>query len=560
MWTGRWHPLAIFAIIGALCAVALVVRIALGITREHSRSDQAADADLSIADIASELRIRSAGQVRSLRTTDGLFVLGIVLWAIGVSSTQLARAQGRDGLIPALPWTFWSGLALLLIFVGIELFRPVLSRLRLVAAIVSFVMMIQGSLLIIYPEPRYFWDYKTVGEVQYDNIHGSLNLSLDIYQHWPGFIGLMAWFGHVSGINNPISFVSGSPLFFDLFAVAAFGFAVSRFPMTEREKWLSVFLFYAGDWVFSNIQDIFTPQALAFPISLIIIGMVGRSYVVYAPSVELRRLRLRLARSKWLGLLWRSDPEEPTASPLPSMWRAGSWKPLLMLLIVFVPLVFTHPLSPFIIVLEVAALTIVNRVRPLWLFAILGAIAALYLTINETFLTNHHDAITGPKSIVQNAAPPTNVVTHIGPNHVVLPLITVALFGFAAIGALSRLYDQREVRVFAVLAIAPLMIVGLVHYGGETLYRALLFSTPWAACLGASAARPLTERAHSKRSVEGIGSAKALRMAATAAMIGVMTVMLLVVNDSQNELYQASGPDLSAASGSTSSHRASPYF
>ncbi len=317
--------------------------------------------------------------------------------------------------------------------------------------------------------------------------------------------------------------------------------------MTEREKWLSVFLFYAGDWVFSNIQDIFTPQALAFPISLIIIGMVGRSYVVYAPSVELRRLRLRLARSKWLGLLWRSDPEEPTASPLPSMWRAGSWKPLLMLLIVFVPLVFTHPLSPFIIVLEVAALTIVNRVRPLWLFAILGAIAALYLTINETFLTNHHDAITGPKSIVQNAAPPTNVVTHIGPNHVVLPLITVALFGFAAIGALSRLYDRREVRVFAVLAIAPLMIVGLVHYGGETLYRALLFSTPWAACLGASAARPLTERAHSKRSVEGIGSAKALRMAATAAMIGVMTVMLLVVNDSQNELYQASGPDLSAA-------------
>jgi hypothetical protein len=466
-----------------------------------------------------------------------------------VSTTNLAKAQGVNGLIPALPWPFWTGVGLLLLYVAIQIQASVVSPIRLGTCAASFVIMVQAPDALLYSEPRFSWDFKTVGEVLYDNLHGALNINLDIYQRWPGFFGLLAWFDHVAGITNPQSFLTWCPLFFDLMTVAAFGFAISGLSMTTREKWLAVFLFYAGDWVFGNAQDIFTPQALAFPMFFIVMGMVLRWYLVSPAPLEFNRPRKRLAQFRLFRPLWRvpeiRSPDGWVGER--SLTRPGDWKRFALVLVVFLPLVITHPLTPFVLVLELLALTAVNRIRPLWFAVSLGAAAAAYLALNLGFLSQAHDSITGPSAIAQNAAPPTAAVGPVGPNHLLLPAITLVLYGLAVLGVFNRYRDRRDVRTLAVLTATPIVLVGLVHYGAETVYRSLLFSTPWAACLAASAIR-LLERPHPvHRQPTRMRRVVGFRIVATFVATAVLAALVISVNSSQNELYELSPGDITAA-------------
>lgn len=486
----------------------------------------------------------------SCRIDDSLPLLALLLWGIGVASTNLARAQGVNGLIPALPWTFWAGVGLLLFYVAIQLHRSVISRIRLGVSAATFVFMVQSLVPLIYQTPRYVWDFKTVGEIQYDNLHGALNSNLDIYQHWPGFFSLVAWFDHIAGIASPLSYLTWVTLFFDLLAVATFGFAISSLPMTEREKWFAVFLFCAGEWYLGFAQDILVPQALGLSLYFITIGLVLRFYWVLPTPTELGRNRRRLAQFRLTRPLWRDDesPLPVNEGPQKPLWRLGDWRLLALLLAVFVPLVISHPLTPYVVVLELGALTLVNRVRPLWLPVILGAVTLAYLIPNLGFLTSRHEFLAGLGGIAANAAPtPTSPAGPLGPNHIVIPVMVILLYGLAAVGAFIRYRAHRDVRTFAALAVTPLFIVALVHYGTETLYRSILFSTPWTACIAASVIGParLKEAAHRRKAL--IRRSVGIRVGATFAVMAILAALLLVVENSQNELYQVSPGDIGAA-------------
>lgn len=551
LWLKLWYPNDIFVILFILIGLSLAWRICFPSTRvsDHERGERR-DRNLSRVEIDSHRRGRQATQLaRSVGVADFLFLLALFLWGVGVATTNLSRAQGDNGLVPALPWSFWAGILLLLLSVAIRIRKPVLPRFRLGASAAALVVMFQAPIALLYDAPRYVYDFKTVGEVQYDNLHGALNASLDIYQHWPGFFGLMAWFGQVAGIANPVSYLTWSPLFFDLLAVAAFGFAISSLPMTEREKWLAVFLFYGGDWVFGSAQDIFTPQALAFPMFFIVIGLVLRWYLAI-PPLEFERSRRHLARFRPFRFLWRGDKiASPFGSELPGpLWQLSDWKQLALIAVVFAPLVITHPLSPFVVVLELGVLTVMNRIRPLWISAFLGALAVAYLIPNLGYLMQGHQLLTGPADIAVNAAPPqVKFATHLGPNHIAIPAITLVLYGLAALGAFNRRNEGRDVRTIASLAVAPFLLITLVHYGGETLYRSLLFSTPWAACLAASAIWWGIRREPAHRKQAAVSRSVALRVGATCVATVTLAVLAVVVQNSQNELYQVSPGDVAGA-------------
>lgn len=538
LWSHTWHPLGIFIVLVVPVSGALLWRF------WHPRGQEGVGgARVQDKALAEYLGVFEA--------QDSLLVIAFLLWGIGVATTNLSRSHGAYGLIAALAWPFWAGLGFLLLFVAIQIHKSVLSPLRLGFSATTFVFMLQAPVALLYPGPLYVWSAKTAGEVLYDNLHGALNTNLDIYQRWPGFFGLMAWFDHIAGVANPVSYLVWSPLFFDLFAVAAFGFAVNALPMTTRERWLAVFLFFAGDWVETGAQNIFTPQALGFPLALIVLGLALRWYRVQSAPVGLERWRRRLAGFRPLRVLWRDDEVvAPRAEgSRPSLWGIGDRKRFALVLMMFVPLVFAHPLSPYVVVLELGALTVVNRIRPIWLVAVLGAIAVVYLAPNLSFLSSRHENITGPAGLVQNAGPPVvGGLIHLGPNHIAIPAITLALYGLAGLGAFYRWRHRRDVRTMAVLAVTPLLLIGLVHYGSETLYRSLLFATPWAACLGASAIWPVGRKAvvrphdHTRRH-----SPVSIRIGATFLTTAILAVLCIVISNSQDEFYSVSPSDLASA-------------
>src|SRR5215472_13219564 len=152
------------------------------------------------------------------RLSDLLLPVSVGLWAFGVARTD-ASTLGPYGPLTVLPVIFYLALAVLVVSAGYELSRAELSAWRLAMHAVALVVMLYGTAPLVYPAGRYSWLYKTIGVVQYINGHGKLNHLIDIYQNWPGFFALTAWFDKVAGVSSPLVYAKWSQLVVELAAL-----------------------------------------------------------------------------------------------------------------------------------------------------------------------------------------------------------------------------------------------------------------------------------------------------------------------------------------------------
>jgi hypothetical protein len=169
------------------------------------------------------------------------------------------------GLLAGLPAVFYAGIALLVVSAAIELARPEPSRWRTATHAVALVVMLYGTAPIVYSQGRYAWLYKTVGVVQYISAHGQLDSHIDIYQNWPGFFALAAWFGKVAGVATPLAYAKWAQLVFELAALPLLYLAYDALSLTARQRWVALLLYSAANWIG---QDYFSPQALGTLLSL----------------------------------------------------------------------------------------------------------------------------------------------------------------------------------------------------------------------------------------------------------------------------------------------------
>ncbi len=226
-----------------------------------------------------------------LHAADVLLPVSLGLWALGVSRTN-GSVLGAYGLLPDLPVIAYLGVALLVISAAIELTRdrpP--SRWRMSAHAVALVTMLYATAPLVYPEGRYSWLYKTIGVVQYVNLHGQLNYQIDIYQNWPGFFALAAWFGKVSGIASPLSYAKWAQLVFELAALPILYVAYEAVSLSPRQRWLALLLYPAANWIG---QDYYSPQGLGTLLSLGVIALALRwlywgNHAQFTDSRPLRR-------------------------------------------------------------------------------------------------------------------------------------------------------------------------------------------------------------------------------------------------------------------------------
>src|SRR6266516_3225207 len=102
------------------------------------------------------------------------------------------RLRLVDLLLPA-GIAFWAGVVLILVSAAVELGRDHVSGWRMALHAVALTVMLYGTAPLVYSQGRYSWLYKTIGVVQYVNVNGRLNSTIDIYQNWPGFFAFAAW-------------------------------------------------------------------------------------------------------------------------------------------------------------------------------------------------------------------------------------------------------------------------------------------------------------------------------------------------------------------------------
>jgi hypothetical protein len=429
--------------------------------------------------------------------SDLLLPVSLLLWALGVDRTDVA-ALGPYGLPPALPVLFYAGLALLVVSAGIELARPRPSPWRMSLHVVALVVMLYGTAPLVYSEGRYTWLYKTIGVIQYVNVHGQLNPSIDIYQQWPGFFALAAWFGKVAGVASPAAtYAKWAQLVFELAALPLLNLAYEALSLTARQRWIALLLYPASNWIG---QDYLSPQALGTLLSLGVTVVALRWLYVNAPAEDHQPDQIRYL--PW----WKAPLARISARSVRSRALACA-----VIVIVYFVLTFTHELSPYMVAVQLGALAVAGLLRPRWFPLVLAAIAFAYLAPRFSFVNRNFGILNSIGDFFGNAEPQDFTAGVLPPNQRLVEhcqeALSAGMWVLAVAGAWLRRRSGRSVLALVLLTFSPFILLGALAYGQELILRVELFSLPWTAALAALAlASPRTV----EREVTGYRASPAL--------------------------------------------------
>ena len=401
-----------------------------------------------------------------------LGLLGIGSWAYGISS--LAPTDiGRYGLFGSGSGSacLLAGLMLLLAGFLLELgrrARPWMLTIELIALIVA----IHSAVPLIFHAPEYAWVYKHVGVASAFQRYGRVTESSSIYQEWPAFFSVVASLSSLAH-TRPLTFATWAPLAFELadalLLVALFRLLIGK----RRIVWLAIVL-YEGiiSWVG---QDYLSPQAFTYLLWLGMAVIILRWLRAPAPAPGQSG---RLARLR--GPLIAGMPAAPQTS------KAMRAVAVVLVTTIFVAIVTSHQLTPYMVIASVAALTLLDLVRPRWLVLPLAAIAGGYLALHYGLIAQQFGGLFSGGSPVANASGARGTadasMAAVWSSRAVHVLI--AAMWLTAIGVIvARRRRLGQVAIPALLAFSPFVILFAQSYGGEAIYRVYLFSAPWCALL-----------------------------------------------------------------------------
>jgi hypothetical protein len=416
-----------------------------------------------------------------------LLVSAVVLWVMAMATINLGRV-GDYGLISVLPISFYVGLLTLVASFSVAVARRGTPTTLLALHVVVLIVMIHGTLALVYEAPRYAWVYKHVGVVEFIIRHGQVDQSIDIYHNWPGFFALSALATQLAGAASPLPLVAWAQLGFSLLDLAALVFVYRSLTLDRRLVWLGAWIFFAVNWVG---QEYFSPQALTFFLSLVVLGVC----LQWLPADLVGREQRTVATGIVLAL--------------------------------FMVIASSHQLTPWVLVAGVTALVVLGRCRP-WALPVAMVLLAAgwvwlaypYLAQLDLFGNFGHPGGNGQVVDLTNQSEGRVFVATVS------RALTAAVWLLALVGVIrhwrSGLLRSGYWALLAVaLALVPFSTVVAQSYGGEILFRAYLFSLPWMAFLAAAAFFPNRSAARSL--------ARARRTAAALTMVSSLLAGGLLV-------------------------------
>ena len=346
--------------------------------------------------------------------------------------------------------------------------------------VIALIVLLHGTTPVLYDQPRYPWTYKHLGVVELIVATGRIERGVDVYNNWPGFFAVNAWLTSVSGVR-PIDYAEWAQIFFNLVNVLVFRFVLHGVTSDERLVWTAIWVFVLGNWVG---QDYFAPQAMAYPLALVVLGLCLRCGSMAESSTSrsvrsVRRVERRVAAMLGARAVEQHRPSKPLSARAAVFLGGGC----------YLALVLTHPLSPVMIIISVSALWVVLRRVPLWIPIAMAVVEVWWVTQAWPFISDLYDPLSvdvvdniSPRAALRyEGLPGLEVTTIAGPRALVALMVVL---GF--IGLVRRLRAGYSELPAAVLILAPVPLVFLASYGSETGLRTYLFALPWLAFLVAA--------------------------------------------------------------------------
>ncbi|WP_052442540.1 hypothetical protein [Streptacidiphilus neutrinimicus] len=398
----------------------------------------------------------------------------LVLWLVSLRQVDLT-GMGDLGLLQVLTPLYWVAVVLLTVGFVFTLRDPRLGQGWLAGYVLALIAFIHATPSLLYPTLRYAWAWKHVAIVDAMLRHNGLVPhagDLEIYNQWPGFFLLNVGVLKVLGLSSPVSYAAWAPPFVNALVLVPLLWLYRSITTDRRVVWAAVWVYYSTSWVG---QDYFAPQAFAF--------------ICYAwlMALVLRRLPA-LARAP-------GEPGPGYPPDRPARGRRWGWS-LAVVLLLDAAIVCSHQLTPLMVISSLALLAVPRRNRRVVLPPLLGSMAltaAWGATVARPYLSaNLGSFVSSLASPDGNVASGFRSLGTAAPEQVLVGWVDrglsagVFLLGVACL--VLRPWTRRTPVVW--LFFSPLPLLAANAYGGEMLFRAYLFSLPYAAFLIGVLLRP----------------------------------------------------------------------
>lgn len=411
----------------------------------------------------------------------------LVLWWISLPAIDYRHITDY-GLIASLPVTFFGAVGLLTLGFYFLLRRSNPSKLWLLLFTTALIFVLHGTTALVYETPRYSWTYKHIGVAAYIQANGSVNPAIDIYHNWPGFFALSAFFSDLAGFASALDYAAWAQVFFNLLYLGPLLMIFKALSENWRLQWLSLWFFYSTNW---PGQDYFSPQATAYFFHLVFLGILltyFRPAEIPPLSTIKRWLFIKpLANGFYKFLVWVG----PGLAGKNKLRPAQEVMLKVILFLTFGVIVAIHQLTPYITLVDVAALVIFQfcRLRRLPVLMVVMLAGWLFYMADPFIKSNGLVFKRHFLNFFANLDSNTVDISNATPGHAFISLaargLTLILLILALGGIFRRLHHfHRDLPVVLLAgAAAPMFMVQ--DYGGEMIYRVYLFSLPWLVFLAA---------------------------------------------------------------------------
>jgi hypothetical protein len=403
-----------------------------------------------------------------------------VLWVVGLRNAD-PRAMTDTGLVALFTMPMIAALVVL----ALGFFRPLrrsAAEWLLAVHLVAFIGFVHATPPALFGTLRYAWAWKHIGIIDYILRTGSVDTTISnqsVYHSWPGFFAGTALLTDMVGRSHLLTLATWTQLAFNVFNLLAARFLMRSLTGDRRVVWLGLWLFFLMSWLG---LDYFSPQGLAFPLYLVLMGLV-----------------LRACRHD-RGGVHSLDP------PLAAAMRVRAALPIMVL--VMAVIASSHQITPLMMMLGLVTLFGFRRTR-CWYVPVL----AVALTVGWALVVARGYTIDNLSGLtigqpVQNGVDTLEKSADVRDGQVLVSyagrFITAVGLAVAAIG-IYRVWRRRRLDSAALLLLlSPMLLLAVTEYGGEVLFRVILFTTPFMAYFAALAVYPdTTDRARTRRVVLG---------------------------------------------------------
>ena len=413
--------------------------------------------------------------------------VAILLWLLSLRHVNL-RGMGDLGLLQVLPVLFWVALGLLTLGFTVTLWAERITRVLPTVYVLTLITILHATISVLYPTLRYQWSWKHVAVVDAMLRHAGPVTNpgfLNIYNYWPGFFVMNGFVLHFTGLQTAMGYARWATPAANVLMIGPLVLLYRTITRNRKLIWGAIWIYFSCSWIG---QDYFAPQTFAFLLFVTMIGLVLKQLPQATPG-------------KHPVPAWAAPPPPDIGG------SAKGWSPGLFVMVVLMQLVIvsSHQLTPLMVIVTLAALSLPRRNRRIVLPVLVSAVllqAVWFATVSRPFI-----AANLPSFIQALTAPDSNAPTWLSglgtpaPGQFVLSWIDRGLSAAVILLAVTAWFRRPWTRrtPLPLLAIAPLPMPALNSYGGEMIFRTYMFALPATAMLTATlvlpAMRPVRLRA-----------------------------------------------------------------